>query len=154
MEHGFITTVRYENGGIILDVRAFRTGVEYQGVPVLKPMAGFVAAPEEGQKVFMDTLADDTRYVVGILASNPLGSYPASVEENELAIQLDGNTLITAKKDGSGNYDLTLSASGDINIDASGDVKIDGIDFDQHEHHYTWTDGGGNADTDPPKNPD
>jgi len=127
MEHGIITATRYEQGVILCDVQPIRVNDEYENIPVMKPFDGFHAVPKMGQKVGMVQLSDDSRFITKIIARNPDGHYPDSMEEGELTIQLDSETKIAFEKNNSGEYDVTLGASGHLQINA------DSVDIDTTE---------------------
>jgi len=96
--------------------------------------------------------------------------FSASGKEIEITkdfvINVGGNAKITtggnAKITTGGNVEVIASGSGSLsasNWSISGPVNftdavtmqttlsIAGIDFSGHNHHYTWTDGGGSSDT-------
>lgn len=152
MEHGIVNSVKFKEGVPFCNVQALRVSTEYRDVPVMCQHRGMFMVPEVDQKVTMLAL-DDQRFVVGVLARNPDGENP-DLSAGELALQLDANSYIKFTKDGNGNYNVDVSASGD--------VKIDGIDFDKHTHPYVddeiadTGDGSGsetaqNKTTDPPQ---
>ncbi|WP_372611603.1 hypothetical protein [Halomonas sp.] len=159
MEHGIITSTRYENGVILCDVQAIRVNTEYPDVPMLKPFSAFTVVPSIGQKVGMVKLSDGKRFITGVMAAEGEGVQPASMEQGEVALQLDEATRLTFSKNSSGGYDIELSASGQITLNADGDVdltaggqvSLDGVPFDTHTHDYTWDDTAGSGTTDPPQ---
>jgi len=164
MEHGKITTVNYEDGVAYCNVQAIRLNNEYQDVPVLKTHSGFVQVPEQGMTVAMDSLKDGTRFITHVVSKE--NASPDDLAEGDLAIQLDGDTIIELSKAGS-DYDVSIGASGQLNLEATGTlslkagknltidsdakVEIQGIPFADHTHDYSWTDSGGSDTTDPPQ---
>lgn len=170
MEHGIITSTKYEQGVVLCNVQAVRIDTEYRNVPMLKPFAAFNVVPAIGQRVAMASLSDGTRLITDVIASNPDGSQPDDLAEGELSIQLDANTKLTFTKNANGDYDVDLTASGavtvtatsDVDLTASGSVFINGINFENHIHPYAddtindTGDGSGSLSseakqTDPPK---
>lgn len=134
IEHGFVTSVQYEQGVPVCDVQLARVNTQDQHVPVSRMHHSMYLVPEEGQKVQMLKLGAQ-RFITGVMAKNDDAGTP-SLDGGEVAFQFDSGTKLSFTKDGSGNYDVTIEASGDVNIDASGNVYIDGIDFDQHTHDF------------------
>lgn len=126
MEHGKVTSVNYKDGTVACDVQAVRVNNEYKDVPVLKPHSGFIQIPEQGERVAIHKLDDDTKFITGVLSRD--SGFPDDVTEGDLAIQLDSETRVKFEKKSSGDYEL--------HINASGNVFIDGIDFDKHVHDF------------------
>lgn len=141
MEHGRVTSVKYEGGIVYCDVKPIRTRTSYEDRPVLKSHSGIIEMPEQGDIVALEKLSDGTRFVSDVISK--VEESPDSMKEGELVIQLDSNTKVEFRKRGDGKYDLNLSASGN--------VTIDGIDFDEHTHDYDWTDTGGSGTTNAPQ---
>lgn len=155
MEHGKVTSVEYEKGIVYCDVKPIRTRTSYETVPVLKSHSGIVEMPEQGDVVAIEQLSDGTQFVSDVISK--VDQPPDSMKGGELVIQLDKNTKLGFRKKSNGDFDINLSSSGDLtvegkNVSVDGEnVKIDGIDFDEHEHDYTWGDTAGSGTTGGPK---
>jgi phage gp45-like len=168
MEHGKVTSVKYQKGVVTCDVEAMRVNTKYSDVPVLRPFSGFIQMPKQGMEVTMDTLDDGTRFIENVMAKEK--SYPDDLNNGEMAIQVDDGTIISLTKQGN-DYNIDISASGNISVstesptstisvdggrgsvsvstEPEGNVIIDGIDFDKHVHGENDNSGT----TDGPKNP-
>lgn len=157
MEHGRVTSVKYEDGVVYCDIQAFRKRANYEERPVLTPHSGFIQVPKEGQIVGIEKLKDGTRFVSEVIAKETAS--PDSMKEGELAIQLDNDTRLYFEEQANGDYnlyleasgDLSIAAPGDVEIDAGGDVLIQGTKWSDHGHAYDWTDSGGSGVTDGPQ---
>lgn len=123
MEHGKVTSVNYENGVVSCSVEPMRVNTTYKNIPVIRPFSGFIQMPEIDEEVVMDTLDDGTRFIRDVIAKKD--AYPEKMEEGEMAIQVDEDTIIQLDKREDGLFDLNLSASGDINVTAPKDEKIE-----------------------------
>jgi hypothetical protein len=164
MELGHVTTTNYEEGVVYCNVQPLRTSTPYEGVPVLRPHSGFIAVPEQGDTVMIDSLNDGTRFVTSVL--NREEERPDKLREGELTIQLDADTRIRFKRRSDGTCDLLFGASGDMKLSSSGElaleskgdmklnsegsILVNGTDFEKHTHDYSWTDSGGSGTTNPP----
>lgn len=126
MEHGIVTTVKYESGVVYCDVRTTGTTSEKPGVPVLKPHSGFIQVPSQGDVVTIETLADGTPFITGMAAAE--SETPDQMKEGELAIQLDNGSRVAFKQNSEGNYD--------VHLESSGDVIINGVAFSEHTHAH------------------
>lgn len=144
MEKGEIISTSYEDGVVYCDVAAKRAAEQYTDIPVLRPHPGFIQLPEQGEEVTLEKLDDGSRFISSILHRE--NSFPNKMVEGELAIHLDGGTEIYFEKQADQSFEINIESG-------NGDVIIDGIDFDEHVHHYDWSDPAGSSDTDPPKNP-
>lgn len=144
LEQGIVTSVDYNEGVVTCSVKPLRGSNAYPSVPVLKPIAGAVRMPKQGQKVAMASLDDDTRFILGVIARNADGERPDDAAPGDMTFQLDGDTKLEIADDGNGNYNVTLSGSGNLTVSApngtvtidASEVTIDGIDFDQHTHDF------------------
>jgi hypothetical protein len=154
MEHGTVTSVKYEEGAVVCSVQAIRVDTEYDNVAVLKPHSGFIQVPEQGETVAMHELNDGTRFITSVISKE--SGFPDDMGEGDLAIQLDSDTRVRFEKQSNGDYNLHLNASGE--------VFIDGLNFDEHVHDFEDTtiqdtgDGSGGESTTTkktmkPKNP-
>lgn len=115
MEHGKVTTVNYEDGAVYCDVRSLRgSRGEYENIPVMKSHSAFIQIPKQGERVTMEKLSDNTRFISNVLSRED--DFPEEMREGELAIQLDEETKIRFEERDDGNYDLHLDASGDLYI--------------------------------------
>lgn len=117
MEHGTVTTSRYEDGVVYCNVRAIRMDTEYRNVPVLKPHSGFIQVPKQNETVAMNTLSDGTRFISDVISREDAN--PDDMEEGELAIQLDAGTRIYFEENQDDDYNLHLDASGDVFINGT-----------------------------------
>lgn len=114
MEHGEVTSVKYNDNVIYCDVRPVRNSSPYPSVPILRPHSGFIQVPKQGNTVTMEKLDDGTRFITNVLSKED--SSPDNMREGELAIQLDEDTRIYFEEKNNGDYDLHLDASGDVYI--------------------------------------
>lgn len=136
-QHGWITAVKYQDGVVLCDVQPFRVNTQFEDVPVLKQFSGFHLMPTVGQKVKLIELGEQTRFITDVITTEEESARPASMQEGEVVFQFDADTKLTFTKDGAGNYNVDISASGDVNVSALGSIFIDGIDFTAHTHTYT-----------------
>lgn len=117
MEHGTVTSTKYEDGVVYCDVRPMRLANGYQNIPLLKPHSGFIQVPGQGETVTMEKLADGTRFISNVISRE--NNTPDDMTEGELAIQLDEETRIYFEEKQNGDYDLHLDASGDVFINGT-----------------------------------
>lgn len=131
MEHGRITTVRWDQGIVYCDVQPVRYNATYQGVPVLKSHSGFIEVPKEGDVVMIEQLADGTRYIENVLTSKSVHQNPNPIPNNnelregDITIRLDPTTQLTFSKTNSNKYDITIEASEDVTIKSGRDIDIE-----------------------------
>lgn len=121
-----VSVEQTDNGMVTCSVVLSHTGGMKENVPYLKPANGAMFAPQQGDTVVIEYMEDGNPYISGIL-SVPSKDYQApQLAEGSMSIRFDDQTEISVKKDGSGNYDVSISASGQISLSASGDVSVDG----------------------------
>lgn len=116
MEHGIIETTEYDNGVVYCDVKPIRAGTIYPELPILKPQSGFVQVPKEGDLVAVDELKGGKRFITDVISNTEAS--PDTMKEGDMAIQLDEGTILSFKRNSSGDYDIKLSASGEIVVDS------------------------------------
>lgn len=137
MEHGIVTSVRYQDGVPVCAVRLkHRVDVEDKYVPVMRMHGSQFLVPEQDQLVQLLTLGDQ-RFIIGVLDRGEDDFSPPDLSEGETAFRFDDGTTLSFTKDGSGGFNVSIEASGDVNITANGDVLIEGIAFSNHTHDYS-----------------
>lgn len=147
-----VEAVHSTDQGILVDAQHLsRPAIVYRNTPILANFSGLIAVPTVGQKVVVSKDSTDFAYVEGVL-TGPNNPAPDLVE-NEFALQFDPSTKISAEKDGSGGYDLTIEASGDVYLGENGEPVA------RQDHTHEYDDTGDTSDgtagtttknTDPP----
>ena len=118
-----VTGVTEKEGVVLIDCYAVDRGkITYRKIPMLTTMNGLICVPDEGQKVIVTETENGTSYVEGVLTVTP--DETPSLSSQEYALQFDPSTKITATKDGSGNYTISIEASGDLSVNAEGNVSV------------------------------
>jgi hypothetical protein len=134
-----VSSVIVKSGAVFVNAYSpRRVNSEFTEVPILRSFAGEMPVPSEGDTVIISQTDTGQHYVDGVLTVMGSETDSPQIESEEFAIHFDSGTSIIAEKDGSGNYNLTLNASGDVTIgDAENAVKLA---VQNHTHDY---DGGG-----------
>lgn len=120
---GTVTSVVAENGAVYVTVRSSRPGVENTLILFQSPVPWIQAVPEQGDVVEVYQMEDGTkvaRSCHSILQPVEKGdfAYP-DLGEREMIIKPDANTEVRLSKDGAGNYDVSIKASGDVTVDGT-----------------------------------
>jgi hypothetical protein len=148
MKHGIVTSKEIvEEGHLVLTIQSSRAGVTWPNVPVAQDHPGDIQNIEEGWHVALAECDDGLWICVGVLNSDP-SKIPNTLDESERSIKFDDGTEISARKNGNGNYDVTISASGDVYLGDEGNATK--VAKQNHTHDYSWTDSGGSGSTGSP----
>lgn len=143
-----VESVQTTDAGVFLDVQHLsRPSVDYRNIPIQKNFSGIIAVPSVGQKVVVSKDSTGYEYVEGVI-TGPKDS-PPELSEQEFALQFDPTTKITAKKDGSGGYNLSIEASGNVQVKAGGDILVgeNGEPVARQNHTHDYVGGGDNSST-------
>jgi hypothetical protein len=147
-KEALITNVSVEEGLVLIDgYSPNRVNVTYTGIPLLNKFTGIMKVPEEGQRAIISETNTGTEYVEGILSPMGKSESPPSLNEGEFVLQFDPDTRIIAEENGSGNYDITVKASGDVTIGESS--KAVEVAVQAHTHTFTKADGSTGTTTGP-----
>ncbi|MDR3244666.1 MAG: hypothetical protein LBT79_07960 [Elusimicrobiota bacterium] len=102
-------------------------------------------------KVDSSGVAINTSAKIQMTAQEASIQATAKVDITAPAIALNG--MVSAKSIATGG--ITGAGGGALSVNAdlnsSGDVKAGSISLKNHKHAYTWTDGGGSGNTQPPQ---
>lgn len=90
------------------------------------PYKGVWIVPEEGDAVEVTEV--DGQHLAQPVQNPADYAMPSGMQQGDIAFKVDAGTYVLMQKQGSGDYN--------IEIEASGDVIIDGIDFDTHTHNF------------------
>lgn len=120
---GTVTSVVSENGSVYVTVRSPRPGVEDPMIPYQTPVPFVQAVPEQGDVVELYQMEDGSKVARACHSLlQPVGkgnwTFP-DLGEREFIIKPDANTEVRLSKDGAGNYDVTIKASGDVTVDGT-----------------------------------
>ena len=123
-EIGRVSSVYTKEGRVYVNVQLSRAGAEVRNIPFNRPFSGAMITPKEGDVVEVYQLRDGTRGAR--FTHNPPESISMpDLEENELCFKWDDGTEILIEKNGSGDYDVRINASGNITIgDAANAVEL------------------------------
>jgi len=158
MNHGIVTSKKIGNDGhVIVTVQSSRAGVTWPNVPVAQSHPGAVQNIKEGWHVALDQCDDGLWVVVGVLNTEP-SEIPNTLDEREQSVKFGDGTEISVLLNDSGNYDVTVSASGNVTINADGNVTIgdadnaESIAIQNHTHDTTLSDGSTGTSGQPNEN--
>lgn len=126
MEHGKVTSVKHQDGIVYCNVNPVRESVHYEAIPMMKSHSGFIQVPKEGQVVTMEKLNDGTRFISNVVAKED--KTPDDLNEGDLTIQLDADTLLSFIRTEKEGYDVELSSSGDMKFESSGRIDLNAPD--------------------------
>lgn len=141
--HGYVTSVFVEGGAVMCNVKhSDRVNSEATALPILTSFSGHMVVPQKGQKVVVDELEDGTEFIEGVLSTD--GDSLPELSDGEVTLHFGDSTKLTFSKDGSGGFNVDVSASGSVNIEGAKDVSvaggnpvtIDGIEFENHTHEF------------------
>lgn len=106
--------------------------------------------PPEGAVVYF-LLLDERRGIYLATVGTDHGGYDESrvidhpYSDTEIQMNADGSTTV------SGDGPVTVNATGDVTIDANGSIYLNGIEWDTHDHSYSWGDSAGSGNTGGPQ---
>lgn len=154
-EIGKITRVQLnsDDANILVDV-SFSPTREQENIPFRSPLSGVWFVPEVGDVVEVTKLKAD-QYIAHSPIQSPAFSLPQNVNQGDIVIKLNENTVLKFNRQSDGTYDIHLECDGDMRIDAANifvgeDGNTERVATESHAHDYTWTDAGGSGTTDPP----
>jgi hypothetical protein len=139
---GIVSSVEMKKNSVVCEVQGFRVQSNYSPVIVPSRFRFEARTPEGGDKVTIQKTDQGYWVLRDVLSTESEYSLP-SLDEGEWVIKFDEDTEIRVVKDGSGNHDLVLSASGDVVVDEGGSSKP--VAYRDHTHSFTYDGSGDNS---------
>jgi hypothetical protein len=133
---------------------------EKQNILFEMPVKGMWYVPEDGDILEVNEV-DDNVFVARAPHTPPTDYSMPELEQGEFCFHFDAESFLLATKDGSGNVNINVEASGTLNIDAAGRVLIgdeanaEPLATADHTHEYDYTSSANTlvtGETETPKN--
>lgn len=146
---GQITSIYSEDGFITCDVRDYRITTTHDNVIIPSRFRYEATTPQEGDKVVIQK-TDQGEWILQDVLSVSVPTLP-DLEENEYVLRFEDGTRLEITKNGAGDYDVDIEASGDVdvsatNITASADKTLDADaeDIEAYATKSVTVEAGGN----------